>query len=543
MKHTKFPRIGAWLLTIALLLVTVIGTTGCNLIEINQDRRDAQVCARIGDEVVTLRDFEVAFYNYWNNSGYGMYIDPNDSQYAPIVTNMKNEVMRGLIENKIKTIKARALGFMDTTQEDIDKGNENYEESLKGVLDGEIQEYTTRNDTAIAQQRADIEKGLVDPIIEPIEKELTTKWEAELAKQESRELEEDEEKIDVATEVAKELATWKLENSDLIDFEEEIQTKVDAWIATSPEELVDATAAGTKDYEDFLEEYKTANAADGKDGLEIYKEMLIEDATMARAFEQLEATETADITVTEDESRALYDTILASQRDQYTAEPTDETPNPVSAYETNQANYWRDGSPLIAYIPEGYRTVTHILIKIPETKNQAISALREKDTEADTKAADDMLAVELAKIADRANECLEKALAGDDFTELSDEYNGDPGMNAEPQITHGYLLGATSNFVESFSKAGLGLKNEGDITENLVASDFGYHIIKYLKEMKSGAVPYEDIRDEVFESCLKTAKTTAFNNKIQEWRTELKVKVNYKLYGGNNGTTPTQAPA
>ncbi len=71
-----------------------------------------------------------------------------------------------------------------------------------------------------------------------------------------------------------------------------------------------------------------------------------------------------------------------------------------------------------------------------------------------------------------AQEVLDKAKAGEDFTALMEEYNEDPG---EPE--EGYYFPA-GKMVEEFEEASFALK-DGEISD-IVETSYGYHIIKRL---------------------------------------------------------------
>lgn len=84
----------------------------------------------------------------------------------------------------------------------------------------------------------------------------------------------------------------------------------------------------------------------------------------------------------------------------------------------------------------------------------------------------------------KAEEILQRALAGDDFAALADEFSEDPGNNAgEDGKKRGGLYESVGlgRMVKPFEEAALALE-PGQIAPNLVESDFGYHIIKLEKK-------------------------------------------------------------
>ena len=82
-------------------------------------------------------------------------------------------------------------------------------------------------------------------------------------------------------------------------------------------------------------------------------------------------------------------------------------------------------------------------------------------------------------VKNKAQEILDRVLAGEDFTTLADEYNEDPGSKDIggdlPWVTKG-------TFVPEFDKAIFGDLKVNQISSELIESQFGYHIIKKLEE-------------------------------------------------------------
>lgn len=74
-----------------------------------------------------------------------------------------------------------------------------------------------------------------------------------------------------------------------------------------------------------------------------------------------------------------------------------------------------------------------------------------------------------------AQEALNKALAGEDFDSLIEQYNDDPGMITNPD---GYIF-TTGEMVQEFEDAAFALA-ENTINTELVETSYGYHIIQRL---------------------------------------------------------------
>lgn len=212
---------------------------------------------------------------------------------------------------------------------------------------------------------------------------------------------------------------------------------------------------------------------------------------------------TADVQVSDEEVQAWYDEQVATQK-----EELDAAPSSLSSVES---------STISVYIPEGLRYVKHILIAIPDEAAEEISSLR---SDGDTEGADARLQEELEKIKPKAEEALTKVKAGEDFDSLIAEYGEDPGMESNEQ---GYLISEdNTSFVEEFITAGMALKNVGD-TSDLVASDYGYHIIQYASEKKAGAIPLEDVKTDIYEKLMSEKIESTWEDQLSAWMSEADV--------------------
>jgi peptidyl-prolyl cis-trans isomerase C len=131
----------------------------------------------------------------------------------------------------------------------------------------------------------------------------------------------------------------------------------------------------------------------------------------------------------------------------------------------------------------------------------------------------------LAQIQSKAEEVLAKVQNGGDFDALMAQYGEDPGMKADPSKTTGYQVGAKSSFVAEFLSAAMGLANVGDTTQ-LVASDYGYHIIKYAGNVPAGAIALADVKEGLRATVLQSKQSDAFSTLIGQWTKEMGVKTN-----------------
>ena len=216
---------------------------------------------------------------------------------------------------------------------------------------------------------------------------------------------------------------------------------------------------------------------------------------------------------------------------------------------------------LVTWMPEGYRTVKHILV-IPDesvltpyqeakseldTMQSELDSLNEQllaatdddpaegEEAADPAALETQIAAQEAAIAaaeealqpladacfadvqDTLDEIQSRLDAGEDFQTLIDEYGEDPGMQSEPTATVGYYVSADSTTWDTaFRDAAMLLSNVGDISEPVLSMS-GVHIIRYESDVTPGPVPLDDVRDQLFDEALTAAREEHYDALLDEW--------------------------
>ncbi len=234
---------------------------------------------------------------------------------------------------------------------------------------------------------------------------------------------------------------------------------------------------------------------------------------------KLEDHFTKDVTVSDEEVKAKYDQRLEEEKAKYTDTPLQ--------FATDV-----EGGTKPIYTPEGFRYVKHVLIPIDSTvmndlqerRYQAIAGATTAEIEAAQKERDEKLnaerEVELAKIRPQADIALGRVQAGEDFDKVVAELGQDPGVKQEPYLTNGYLMCAQTAFMPEFLKAALELAKPGDTT-GLVATDAGYHIIKYESAVVAKTLTFDEMKDEINGTILSEKKTSAFSKAIDDYASKL----------------------
>ncbi|NLN40806.1 MAG: peptidylprolyl isomerase [Clostridiales bacterium] len=167
------------------------------------------------------------------------------------------------------------------------------------------------------------------------------------------------------------------------------------------------------------------------------------------------------------------------------------------------------------YSPEEVR-VKHVLIKLPQEDIDQYNAMVD---EGKTEEADKYLDEKLKAIEPKAMEVLEKAQNGQEFEKLIEEYGEDPGMEDNDV---GYIVRQDGSFVPQFEEAAFSLE-EGEISD-LVASSYGYHIIKLYEKMPEKVYTLEEKYDELEQVVSQHKKIDAWTVMLDEWLEKAEIK-------------------
>ena len=302
----------------------------------------------------------------------------------------------------------------------------------------------------------------------------------------------------------------------------------------------------------------------------IILDALIENDTNALISDRVRESVIADVKVEDSDIEEAYNKEVADDESTFI--------NSTYLYELYRTN----GTTTVYWNPEGYRTVKHILLKLTDEQNEALTALQdelktvedsitalenpaEDDAEAEgeaaegeTEAAEGQNAEEepaeepaepalsldelnarkseleksieekkaeiMASFSEKIDEIMGKVNDGASFDDLIAEYGEDPGMQSEPAKTEGYYVSATSTAWEStFTDAAMALEKVGDVSEPVLGSN-GIHIIYYNSDVTPGPVPMDEVRDELSASLLETKQNEAYDAAYQAWHDAAKIQ-------------------
>ncbi|NLI90039.1 MAG: hypothetical protein GX366_06505 [Epulopiscium sp.] len=116
------------------------------------------------------------------------------------------------------------------------------------------------------------------------------------------------------------------------------------------------------------------------------------------------------------------------------------------------------------------------------------------------------------KAKEKAEEILEKALAGDDMGELAKEYSDDPGSKDEG----GEYTFGRDEMVPEFEEAAFN-GEAGKVHPELVKTIHGYHIVKTIEKT-------EPTEEELKEAFKENQKAEYISSELDEWITGAKVE-------------------
>jgi len=285
-------------------------------------------------------------------------------------------------------------------------------------------------------------------------------------------------------------------------------------------------------------------------------ESMLADEKLSAATDKLKEDVVKDLTVTDDEAMSEYATQESTA---------------MSTYSSDLTQYASDVSSgaIIYYIPDGYRYVKNLLIKIGDDDKTAISNMNSQisddqdsldaitsavaelpedpaeDTEDEQRSRAELteqsdtltaeiadLTAQLETLTESAYEAIQptvdeveaKIAAGGDFDALVAEYGEDTGMQSEPAKSLGYLVceGITT-YLDVFTEEAMALKKVGDITDPF-RSDYGIHILQYASDLESKQVPYSAVKDQIIEDLLTEKQDTLYDETLNQWIADANAK-------------------
>lgn len=356
--------------------------------------------------------------------------------------------------------------------------------------------------------------------------------------------------------IEKELLRQKAEELALTDFSEESFAEADAEAEVYFDELiaeynttVDVSSLSEEDARAAAIEYLTTQGVTLEGLKENYRDNAVSDLVYNHVI--------ANVKATDDEVQARYEAKVAEDEAAYAS----------SRYLFELHNTYEDYT--ITWVPEGYRTVKHILFQLTDEQaaaleelgtklsevDTAIEALNAEETEeaAEAEAAEEAAETEEAAPAktleeltaektdletqieakkleivesfkEKTDSVYARLEAGETFDSLIAELGEDPGMKAEPTMSKGYYVAADSSLWDpAFRDTAMALAKVGDVSEPVLTSS-GVHIILYNSDVTPGAVDIETVREALTAEVLTEKQEAAYAEQYEAWKAAANVK-------------------
>ena len=349
---------------------------------------------------------------------------------------------------------------------------------------------------------------------------------------------------------------------DQLTEEEEAKAKEDAQADYDSElsyvksyDLKDSGLEG-EELDKAAEEHLTAEGTTLEKFLESARESIVSDKLRNYAIK--------DVTVTDEEVQAEYDSKVASAKETY-----GENANSYTSAVNNGSTVY--------YAPAGVRRVKQILTSFKDEDSTAISAANTAISEANTNITaannkissyQEVIDSEEASAEDKAtaqtdleaaqaeltaaqtaleeaqktlSEATETAFAnidadtdaileelanGADWDTLMAEKNSDPGMKSGVTAEKGYAVSADmTSFDSAFVEAAMALEKIGDYSGKIRGTSYGYYIIKYVSDEPEGAIPLDSVKDTIHDDLLDTKQDETYEAAVDEWVKAANVKI------------------
>ncbi len=452
-------------LTIVLALVLLVGAfTGCTLIE--EDDGNVVIATVNGKPILKSEYDEIYDYYYYM---YTQYYGYDASTAISYLSSSKEDFLNDLIEQEVLKQQAEAAGYLNYSDEDRAEAQKAVDEEKNAYID----EFVASCKEALeGQEIKGKNEGESDE--DYFKRIAAEKYAQDLA--------------DNGTSEA-EMLEDNLLNNALEKFKEEMLKDVvviDADIVAHYDEL----------YQEQSQELST-------------------DALFVKAMNGQSITTSAGSSVTYD--NVVYYRKGYSKVQHILIEFEEADVTVLEGYVSSIAEYDEEIADYEAELKK----------ETDDTKKKDLQASIDK-AKADKAALqtkyDAALATACAKIQTKTDEVYNSVKDGDEanFIKVMVEKTTDTGMNTEEAAKEGYLVGPEDGMVTEFSSAATALK-AGEISKP-VATYYGYHIIRCIKVLPEGKVPYEDIKDELKETLTEERKATEWNKMVESWTEAAKIK-------------------
>ena len=292
--------------------------------------------------------------------------------------------------------------------------------------------------------------------------------------------------------------------------------------------------------EEMLDEARAYWLSAGLD-VDTYYDTLVKDKVSELLYDYV----TADVAIDETDVQAAYEAALADDEASF----ADDAYSFIAAHTAGDA---------IAWNPEGYRTVKHVLVMFDDeqaelfaqldsqlaslrSELEALGAEEAEGEETEKRTAEEInaditaCAVEMealySLLMPTAQEVIDAFNAGTDFDTLIEQYNADPGMMEGNTAENGYAVCTEHEYwEEAFVDGAMSIAEPGQISAPVYGSN-GIHIIYYKDDIPAGAVALDDIRAGIEEEALAAKIQQTYDAQVEAWVADSNVEYFYESFG------------
>lgn len=236
------------------------------------------------------------------------------------------------------------------------------------------------------------------------------------------------------------------------------------------------------------------------------EEMVTQSAKTSALIANLRARTDAQVpAVIDSEIRETYQTMLQQQQTEFA--------NDITAFEAAMLS-----DAVVVYIPSAHRVIHEWELRYENDVIALLNQLKQIDTEEST-AYEDTLAAEQARTQKLLEELRAELAAGADFDALYAEKND----GAAPHKN--YIADESTRFSEEYYAAAMQIAAEGELAENLVATNNGYMLLYWGETLEPGIVPFEAVREQISAQLQKKKCEENWKTVQAAWRDEAKITI------------------
>ena len=337
---------------------------------------------------------------------------------------------------------------------------------------------------------------------------------------------------------AAELGLDQFDEETEAEFEAEAQATMEQYIDYYMQNVYPSAEEVTDDMRAEAENYWAENGMTLEDITDSLRQNAILEAVYNYAIQ--------DVEVTEEDIQAAYEALVEQNQSFYDNDRT--------------YNSDRNAGVAIAWNPEGYRAVKHVLVKFSDEQAQHFSELQNQlnslnaereailnpvegeedaetepreisDVDADIAACGMEIEALYTQLMPTAKEVVDAFESGTEFDDLIAEYNGDPGMQNEPTASAGYAVSESSTtWEQAFTDGAMSIENIGEISGPVYGNN-GIHIIYYMADIEPGETGLEAVRDSVTKDAEEQKIQAAYEERLNAWLEEANVEYYYENFG------------